>query len=494
MEIQFRESSCACLRSPVCRTLDQEQTQELRLPDSMPDVGRVLGIWGQCLIRSKQWRSGSIGAAGGVTVWVLYAPEDGGEPRSLESWMPFQLRWEKPETPQEGQIILDCRLAGLDARLLSPRKLMLRAQLSALGEAWVPEKVPLYTPTDLPEDVELLEKTRSVTLAREAGEKSFEVDEELTLPSELSQGEKLLYLRFLPRVREVRIQDNKLVFRGELLGHGGIRCADGQLRVWEPELPFAQYVPLENNYGPEARGEAILEITELEPDWKDQGQVRLRLGLVGQYLVYDTLQLKTVADAYSPRRPVEQQVTVVSLPAVGQEQEQLLTGENPWPRESGSFLDPGFLLSQGKLCREGDRWTGELWGSFSVLSEEPEGLKWTVSPWEASVPVSGDREWEPRFRCAPEGLARVEEGMLRCPIRTLSVARWEERIPTVSGLTLGQLQPPDRDRPSLLICRAGDRSLWELAKAAGATREAIEKANALEGEPSQDRMLLIPVS
>jgi hypothetical protein len=41
--------------------------------------------------------------------------------------------------------------------------------------------------------------------------------------------------------------------------------------------------------------------------------------------------------------------------------------------------------------------------------------------------------------------------------------------------------------------RAGDGSLWELAKASGSTVAAIRSANDLENEPLDDRMLLIPV-
>ena len=66
MELQFNKEVCSCLRRLVDRSLAQEQTQEFRLPDGMPDIGRVLGAWGQVLIRSKEWRSGEMTISGGV--------------------------------------------------------------------------------------------------------------------------------------------------------------------------------------------------------------------------------------------------------------------------------------------------------------------------------------------------------------------------------------------------------------------------------------------
>ena len=61
------------------------------------------------------------------------------------------------------------------------------------------------------------------------------------------------------------------------------------------------------------------------------------------------------------------------------------------------------------------------------------------------------------------------------------------------GLELGEENTSDPARPSLILRRAGEADLWEIAKNTGSTVEAIRKANALEAEPRQDQMLLIPV-
>ena len=75
MEVKFETVACNCLRQKVCEVQNQEQTQEIRLPESMPDIGRVLCSWGQVILRSKEWRNDGMNATGGVMVWVLYAPD-----------------------------------------------------------------------------------------------------------------------------------------------------------------------------------------------------------------------------------------------------------------------------------------------------------------------------------------------------------------------------------------------------------------------------------
>ena len=58
---------------------------------------------------------------------------------------------------------------------------------------------------------------------------------------------------------------------------------------------------------------------------------------------------------------------------------------------------------------------------------------------------------------------------------------------------MGEENRPDPGRPSLILRRAGEGSLWDLAKASGSTVSAIRSANGLEEEPLDDRLLLIPV-
>ena len=63
----------------------------------------------------------------------------------------------------------------------------------------------------------------------------------------------------------------------------------------------------------------------------------------------------------------------------------------------------------------------------------------------------------------------------------------------VTGVEVGQRKQPDPNRPSLILRRAGESRLWDIAKSAGSTVEAIRSANGLTGEPNPEQMLLIPV-
>ena len=73
-------------------------------------------------------------ATGGVMVWVLYAPDDGSKPQCVDGWLPFQMKWDFPETEREGTIWLQPLLRSVDARTVSARKLMVKTNVGILGD------------------------------------------------------------------------------------------------------------------------------------------------------------------------------------------------------------------------------------------------------------------------------------------------------------------------------------------------------------------------
>ena len=97
MEMQFDRMPVAYLQKLTDSLRTQEETMELRLPDGMPDIGRVLGAWGQVIVRGKEWNGDHMAVSCGVMAWVLYTPEDEDGVRSVEAWLPFSMKWELPE-------------------------------------------------------------------------------------------------------------------------------------------------------------------------------------------------------------------------------------------------------------------------------------------------------------------------------------------------------------------------------------------------------------
>lgn len=498
MELQFENNQISCLRQLKSEVQTQEQTQELRLSDGMPDIGRVLCAWGQVVLRGKDWRSDSVGVSCGVMAWVLYAPEDGSQVQCVETWIPMSMKWDIPETKQDGFIQCRCLLRSVDARTVSSRKLMVRASVGVLCRAYQPWQMPSFSPEELPGDIRLKQKQYPVCLARESGEKAYMIDEELTLPSSAPAFEKLIRYSLQPEVAEQKILGDKAIFRGVALLHILYRTPEGTMASWDFDVPFSQYTDLEREYGHDAQVSVDPLVTSMELASYDQGRLHLKAGLSGQYLIYDTLSLPVVEDAYSPDRQVTVHRQTVEVPAVLERQSQRLRAEQIAAFGSQRIADAAFYPDMPHKQRKPGGISVEIPGQLQVLYYDGEGVLQSGSAhWQDGLTMELADEASMDILCACTGKPQAVPGedgtLMRGEIMMDTVTTALEQWDTVTGLTVGEQKEKDPARPSLILRRAGQQELWSVAKENGSTVEAIQSANGLQGEPDPDRMLLIPV-
>ncbi len=497
MELQFEKTSIPCLQQLIRQVQYQEQTQEVKLTEEMPDIGRVLGAWGQVMLRGKEWRGDSMNVSCGCMVWVMYAPEDGSPAQSMETWIPFNLKWDVPETDRDGIFSAQCFLRSVDARATAGRKLMVRASVGVMAEAYGMQEMKLPEPMELPEDIQVKKQTYPVCLAREAGEKPFMVDEDLVLPQSSPPMEKWIRCAVDPVIQEGKVMTDKVVFRGEACVHILYRGADGGLYTWDCSIPFSQYGELEKEYSQEATAMLVPMLTNLELD-RQEDRLHLKAGATCQYVVYDRQMMELVQDAYSLRRPVLPQQDALLLPSVLDSTEQTVNTQGIFQQGAKRIVDVAFYPDQPVKRRQGEDTAVELTGAFELLYyDEEDSLQADSVRWEETVPLKAAEDTETAVSLfvtqAPQAVMTGDSVLARGAVELCTVTTAAEQMILVTALTVGEEQPPDPNRPSLILRRAGNEELWDIAKACGSTVEAISQANGLSSQPEGDQMLLIPI-
>ena len=498
MELQFEKNAWECLRPVVSQVKNEEHTMEVRLPESMPDIGRVLATWGQVLLRGKEWRGSGMTVSGGIMAWVLYQPEDGTEAKSVEAWIPFQTRWDFPQTERDGNIWVSCLLRSIDSRSLSARKLMVRAGVSMLGEAFEPVHMDIYTPGKLPEDIHLRHRRYPVRLPREAGEKSFALDEEVTVPPSEGVVSKIIRWELQPEILEHKVMAGKIVFRGTAWVHMLYMDDENQLKTWEFEIPFSQFEDLLQEYGQEAEAQMIPAVTGMELEIAGDNHIRLKAGLVGQYVITDRKMMEMVVDAYSNRRTVQPKVEQLPLPAVLDSRSVTMQLDGRDNSDGQHVLDTAFLCPQTMVHRENGAVELEQNGAWQLLLQDREGrIQGQVVNAATHQEMKADADSRIVAFAMPKGKSQGEMagGQIHAHGEVLVETRTvlEQGIPMVTGLEVGELKKPDANRPSMILRRPAGLDLWSIAKTNGSTVEAICAANRIQGEPEEGQMLLIPV-
>ena len=497
MELQFESEICRCLRQPVREIRRQEACQEVRLPEELPDVGHVVAAWGQMILRGKQWLGNAMQASLGIMAWILYEPEDGTACRRVEAWVPIQMKWEVPQTQREGIMCFQGGLCQLDARALSPRKLSVRAEAAVLGQAFEPMEAAVRKPAALPEGVELLTNTYPVTLMQEAGEKTVSIEEVLTLPASQPELAGVVRWELLPRIAEQKVLGGKLMFRGMAELHLLYETREGRLETWDAELPFSQLAELEDTFSQEAWAQVIPVTTNLELEKTDQG-LELRCGLVGQYQIFDRVELELPEDAYSPVQETQAHEITVELPRLLDSFRQTLPLEAEGTLAGERVVDVSMLPQPPRLLRTGDQLEGEISAGILLLLESETGsLESRRTECSYTMKAGADASTSPELRLLPPGRPQIRTGSGSWKLQAEAEAQLQTftdaAVSMLGSITVGQRLQLKADRPALVLRRFEEESLWTLAKRCGSTVESIRRINHLEQEPISGQMLLIPV-
>ena len=497
MEVQFKQIQHSCMDAVVSRVQTSEQTQEIRIGDGMPDVGYIIGAWGQPILRSKEWHDSYFTFSGGMMVWVLYGPEDGTQPRTVSSWIPFHFRWELPGDTPEGVIRITCLNRFVDARSVSPGKIMVRSGMAALGQAFAPKSFAEMSPVAESDQIQMLVRTYPLQLMKEAGEKVFLLEEELTLTESLPAIKEILCCHLDSKTMDSRVLSDKLAFRGTQQLHVVYRSEEDQVHAWDFELPYSQFVELGNIYGSEASGDICLCATTLEPELTDERHLRIKCGLVAQYLICDREAVCVAEDAFDPSVELMTRQEELTVPVILDQGKLSISPEHTMEIRADVAVDACFLPDFPSLSEHESGTELRLCGNFQLLYyAEDRKLHGTSARWEGQEPLKLHREAD--LAVIPEpGQVQSYAGSGSVQLKAEASVRYtalaRQQIPMLTRIQTGQPKNPDPGRPSLIIRRCGEESLWEIAKSSGSSVERIRQANGLEGECQPGKLLMIPI-
>jgi hypothetical protein len=289
-----------------------------------------------------------------------------------------------------------------------------------------------------------------------------------------------------------------LVFRGAAQLRVLYLGQDGRVHTYDADIPLSQYAQLEKEYGEGVQAKISPMVTEIEIEKTGNERMGLKAVLVGQYVVCEERIVSAVEDAFSNLRTVELQQETLELPALLEECDLSFPMETALPAEAVKTVDCMVMASHPRLYCVDDGMVAECEGAAQVLYYDGDGqLRCDMTAWEVQENLKADDSAKLMLSICEEPMASVTlregEALIRADMPLRLRTMQGQGIMIASGMSVGEEREPDPERPSLILRRVGERSLWELAKESGSTVAAIRAANGLEGEPEPGRMLLIPV-
>lgn len=501
METTLKRIEIDCLEKVFSACTGCEETAESVVPDVLPDICEIIDSDGLVLLKAKTVEQGRICLSGSICATVLYLPENGSGPCRLSIDIPYSVCCEDPELTEDCRPEGTVRLRSIDARILNPRKVLVRADLEASICAYKEKTYSLccgVEESELP--VEVLEREFSFTPITSVREKTFVLSDEYQIPASKPQLGVILKERLELSVDDVKCVGNKLVFKGiahlEILYEG----TPGELTTASWSSSFSQIMEVDSiGENPELQVSLMLTGAYFEPlDTAQDGRVlTAELHIVAQAVCMERAEFCYIADAYSNKYELE----------LGSESLRLYSFERTvslrenvrelieTPSAVKELVD--VYINVGSCLAETDGTLRCPLNVTAVYRDESDAL--ISAGKRLSVETGLDLDEDMLIegvsaRCSEVFATPTSGGLeLRAPVDISAKVCRQISLSTVSRISADEDCPiKSCSSPSVTVLQCPTSDLWSLAKKYRSTTELILAANNIADLSAADGILLIP--
>lgn len=502
MEFELEQETILCYETLGQATVCQEETQEMIVPDACPDILRIADVSAQVLPERWEAREGQAAVFGCVQAVILYVPESGHQLQRLELKLPFTGLAELPGLAPDAVLEVSTRLRRADARLLNPRKVLLRTDLAVDISAFRKQEISINRAAVNAETLKLCQKQSQIDHERIVGvpQRMFPLSEEIRLTG--TQAPALLESRGSAVCTESRIIGSKLVFKGKTDVELLLLNAEGGIERRTESFPFSQILEAKGD-GESGSGLVRLELSALSciQLGDDPFRVMVEAEILAQGQIRERETTSVLTDLYSTTHQV--QLEEGSLIFTGPSEQQMIPQTLRDLLETKdvvrSVCDSRFELGHIQHAHEGDILTLTAQGTILVLYlDEERQLRRAEKSAEISTRVSCPQgaEVSCHCTCSDELFAAPCAGGIevRLTLEFQILTAVPRTVPYVRQARLGEPRSSHAQRPSVILrLPEPGEELWDIAKACGTTVERIMQANELSGEEfPRQKMLLIP--
>ncbi len=502
MELQFQKYELDHLERVWSHSAAGEQTADVIVPDSFPDVDRIVEAFGVLTLQDVECLTDSVSLSGTVQAGVLLVGENG-EVHSIPVRIPFGVRKELTSAIDRGIPSYHCELRSVDARMVNSRKLLVRIGYQWTFEVYSPCTRSISYLEEPSERLQLRCAEYPMELPTVTGEKQFTVNEELELPENIPAVSELLKWNTRIQLLDQKVVGSKAVFKTELLLHLLYEDPQGKLCTYDWRLPLSQFADLSAD-AEGGRVHTTLHMTEWDLEADSQVESRrlfLRMGLRACSMVYEVRRVKVIEDAYCTDALMEPQWDQWQYRPLLDTHS--LRGTAQWRGEEplGTVVDLWAWSEAGEPQRKEDTISLKLPVICSILYYDKDGKlrgKQLRPFMEGEMPLHESGECYLREITCTEIYCNGSGGTteLRIPVQLRVECYGNQIIRSLSGAELSPM-PGNKDRqPSVILRRTDeDEDLWAIAKFYRTSPKLIAEANALDNGPiPTGTMLLIPLS
>jgi len=490
MEAKLNADTINYLRKNLDTSFTHEETEETIVPDSMPDVDRILDTDGVVTIRSKEADNGRISLSGTIAVTVIYLSLESGGIHKLEMDIPFTTGVDAAGVSDESRLTAVAKIGNIDARTINSRKIIIRTDLIIEVRAFEDSEFIFFTEIEEDEDCQVLSGSSNATLITQVQEKSFSLADEFPMPAGKPRMGQILKTRVALESEDVKTVGNKLIFKGAAIIHVLYRSDSDELTSVDFSASFSQIMEMaEEDEDQDVEIKFMLTNFYVEQgSGAEEAMIAVEINAVAQAVAKKRRELAYISDIYSTAYEINDTRETIAVDS--EEKAFTVTASMRETIESSEqaskIIDTSVTVGKAHFSEEGDGISLKTNAAVSVIYMTEDGKLGGLSK---KIEVSTTADYSSNMISGVSAAAGdIQVAALGSGIDVSVPVHFEVRsnnklkISAVTGVEWDEESPRDLSAlPSVVVHHAKEgESLWNMAKNFASTESLIMMANNLE--------------
>ncbi len=278
---------------------------DIIVPDTKPDILKILQINGNCLITGKEVSDGKAFINGRIEFNIMYTPDSDSEKiKSISSSFDFSHHIDDENLTPECNLLADCDVSKIDYQLINSRKLRIKSAIELNFETGILEHAEAAVDTDEDGNPQILKNTIKTLNILSKSNKDFTIHEKIELPNGHSSIKELLRCDILITDKEFKCISGRIVAKGILDINILYTDSEDCIKFCDYQIPFTEIFDEENAFD-----NAICEIdfnfgditTKVTED--NDGDMRVAdidILVYAHITVSEETELQYISDIYYP--------------------------------------------------------------------------------------------------------------------------------------------------------------------------------------------------
>lgn len=225
-----------------------EESCEIIIPDSSPDMTRILSSDGRTYVKEKRIHNGGVTLTGVTSGSVLYVAEGENIIRRLEVHMPFSHTFNHDEISDNMECVFETKLINLEAREINTRKIAVRAHTAIEIACYMDRNIEITQSVAHKEEFEIETKSdnKKLYLPTFIKDRSFTIIDDIEIPQTEPKLETMLDYNVSLSNTDMKMVGNKVIIKG--VAHIKYKYVSNEntINIGTHDLPYSQIIDIDD--------------------------------------------------------------------------------------------------------------------------------------------------------------------------------------------------------------------------------------------------------